>query len=649
MKAINNHTKDELRGFPSRWNILSAAVLFGLALVFGLNTAVLAQNNESGDFDYGKVDLRVGVWLDRAEDEIYQRGEEMGAGFQTNEDAYAVVYRIDADGLVTVLWPRSRLDDGFVFGGHEYLLPVAGARQLRTSNNEGEGFVEAVVSKYPFDLRDLEIDFHHEQNVDKFHFQVAGDPFLAMNEVNFAVTGLENSEEYVVTNYTSYYVHRQVEHPRYLCNQCHFEDEVAYQPYRDTCTLEIKYDYGWVNSWYTDYGYYPVYANPVYVYVDPWTWRPWINFWYWPSYTCAPYYGYGWYGRTCYSWGYSPYYAGNCYTYYDNGSHGNRRYKPLTQGGRGGAVTKTREYASVSRMVNSDTPDSRQRDAMSNRTRMSDLDGLRGRSGNLAATGARRSGGADTKVSPRGRPRFDEGVRTRGNAGLRIRDGGSTTSRSRTNSGVNGRTGGRQTEPDFRHRAGGGGIRSGLVPVSRGSGSSTTVRGSGTSRTGGSVQDRKAGNQTGQRSTQRTIKPVEPRKRGTRVWNSGRSGQSSDRNDRTRQVRPGSNRPSRSTQGTRSGSSSRVKPDSRSKKSSGTKERGSKVKPKSGSSRSKGNTTRSSGSVGNKSNSNSGGSRSSGSSSGGSRSSGGRSGGSRSSGGGSSKGGSRGGGTSHRR
>jgi hypothetical protein len=414
-----------------------------------------------------------------------------------------------------------------------------------------------------------------------------------MNEVNFAVTGLEDSEEYVVTNYTSYYVHREVEHPRYLCNQCHFEDDVAYEPYRDTCTLEITYDYGWVNSWYADYGYYPVYANPVYVYVDPWTWRPWINFWYWPSYVCAPYYGYGWYGGACYSWGYSPYYAGNCYTYYDNGY---RRYQPLTRGDRGGPVTKTREYGGVSRMVNADTPDSRQRDAMTSRTRMSDLDRVKGRSANLATTGARAGGYAGVKA----------------------------TSRSRTN-------GSRATGSDFRHRAGGSSGRSGLVPVVRGAGSSTTVRGGSGSRTGGAVIDRKSGTRPGGSTTQRTIKPVEPRQRGTRVWNSGRSGQSGDRINRTRQVRPGSS----------------VKPRSSQKGTSGAKAPRSSVKPRSGTNQKRSSGTKDSGSVGNnnsRSKSSSAGSRSSGSR----KSGGSSSGGSRGSGGG-SKGGSRSGGTSHRR
>ncbi len=339
MKAIVNDTINGQAGVLFRTGASTVLFLAALVLVLVGQTVSPALGQEigggknSGEFDYSKIDLRVGVWLDHDEKEVYQRGQEMGAGFQTSTDAYAVVYRIDVDGLVTVLWPRSRMDNGFAFGGHEYLLPVAGGRKLKVSTSEGEGFVEAVVSKYPFDLRDLEIDFHHELGPDRFDFRVAGDPFLAINEVNFAVTGLENSEEYVVTNYTSYYVHREVDHPRYLCNQCHFEDDVAYEPYRDSCTLEITYDYGWANGWYEDYGYFPVYANPVYVYVDPWTWRPWVNFWYWPSYTCAPYYGYGWYGGGCYSWGYSPYYAGNCYTSYDNG---NRRYRPLTPGDQGG-------------------------------------------------------------------------------------------------------------------------------------------------------------------------------------------------------------------------------------------------------------------------------------------------------------------------
>ena len=505
-----------------------------------------------------------------------------------------------------------------------------GLSKLNVSVSEGEGLRRGHRLQVSLrSKRDLEVDFHHEPGKTAHRFLVAGDPFLAINEVNFAVTGLENSEEYVVTNYASYYVHQEVDHPRYLCNQCHFEDDVAYEPYQDNCTLEITYDYGWVNSWYGDYGYYPVYANPVYVYVDPWTWRPWVNFWYWPTYACAPYYGYGWYGGACYSWGYSPYYGGNCYTTYNSGY---TRYRPLSGGDASASITKTREYGGVSRMVGSDTPDARQRDAMSNRTRMGDMYGVKGRSSNQATTGVRAGGIESVKATPRNQVRFDDNTRVRGNAGLRIRDGGSVTTRSRSE-------GGRTGEADFRHRAGGSDNRSSLVPVTRGSGSTTSLRGSGNSRTGGAVQDRKTGTTpNSQGSANRSIKPVEPRNRGTRVWNSGRSGQSNDRYDRTRQVRPGSGKGS-SSAGNRTRSTGGVKP-----RSGGTSKTSGAVKPKSGSSRSKSSSNKSSGSV--KSNSKSGSS-----SSGGGRSSGGgsrSSGGSRGGGGGSRGGGGRSGGGSRR-
>jgi len=617
-----------------------------LATVTMVGTPALAQDPEVGNvngyapaktradydsgstgFDYAKMDLRAAVWLDRGEDEIYQKGDEMGVGFQVNQDAYAVVYRIDIEGRVAVLWPRSRFDDGFVFGGHEYLLPVAGARKLRVAAAAGEGYVETVVSKYPFDLRDLEIDFHHEPTADRYDFLVAGDPFLAINEVNYAVTGLEDSAEYVVTNYTSYYVHQAVDHPRYLCTQCHFEDDVAYHPYRDTCTLEISYDYGWSNRWYSDYGYYPVYVNPVYVYVDPWTWRPWVNFWYYPSYVCAPYYGYGWGASYCYSWGYSPYYRGSSHSYYDDGY---RRYRPLNRVADDGTRTKSREYARVSSMVKGDGPDARQRDAMANRSRLKDTDAVRGGgAANRTVDGKFR--GEDRAA--RSRPTIDTAVRTRGSAGLRIRDGGSLKGGSRTGAS-------RSTGSEFRHKAGSSRSPSSFTTVPRTAGGgvrgTSQIRGSENSGGSRANQVKPGARSAGKGGTgSRTLKPVEPRNKGTRVWNSGRT-QQGDRGSRSGQVRPGSSSSGNTSRSTSKGSRS-VQPQKRNWDTSSDK--GSRSSVKSRSSGSKSTPSKRSSSKSSSVKSRSGGSKSSGSS--------GRSSGSRSSG--SSRGGGRGSGSSRGR
>ena len=341
------------------------------------------------DYDYAAESLRVSVWLDRDEDDIYQRGDEQRVTFQTNEDAYAVVYRIDTEGLVTVLWPRDRLDDGFVFGGHEYRLPGREAPALRVEESEGEGYVEAIVSRYPFDLRALEVDFLGDDGGEPYAFRVAGDPFLAMNEVNYAVTGLKDSADDVVTNYARYYVHRQVDHPRYLCAQCHDNDGPRYDPYAAHCTLVIDYDYGWANHWYGRYGYYPVYWNPVWVYVDPWTWSPWVNFWYDPWYVCAPYYD--WRGPYwgCRPWYDSPYYGGGCR---DHWAAGGRRYQPLNRHGDADGVRKGHEYAGVSRQVTDSRLDPAERAAMLGRH------ALAGRAGQTPGDG--RATGASRGAQP---------------------------------------------------------------------------------------------------------------------------------------------------------------------------------------------------------------------------------------------------------
>ena len=49
-------------------------------------------------------DIRVDIWTDAPEDEIYRKGEAFALNFQTNTDLYVVIYRIDVDGLVEVLW-----------------------------------------------------------------------------------------------------------------------------------------------------------------------------------------------------------------------------------------------------------------------------------------------------------------------------------------------------------------------------------------------------------------------------------------------------------------------------------------------------------------------------------------------------------------
>lgn len=482
------------------------------------------ESDADADFDYAAQTLRVALWLDREDTEIYRRGDEQRVGFQTNEDAYAVVYRIDTDGLVTVLWPRDRLDDGFVFGGHEYRLPGREAPALRIDEQEGEGYVQAIVSRYPFDLRALELDFLQDAGGTRVDFRVAGDPFLAMNEVNYAITGLEDAGDNVITNHARYYVHQRVDHPRYLCSQCHTGDSPRYDPYEGHCTLDIDYDYGWSNRWYSTYGYYPVYWNPVYVYVDPWTSRPWVNFWYDPWYVCAPYNG--WYGsyRGCFAWNDSPYYRGGCGPVWDGGS---RRYRPLNRHGDAVAVRKDRGYDMVSRGVSRTSLEPNEREAML--ARRTSVGAARDARGAAPVTVAR---GDKPMVRPT--ERFPATAATRQGGGLRIRPGG------RAEADVDQSK--RPEGPTRRHTAAGadGGAR--LAPVRPGD----RTGDAGARRPAEAGSMRSGDNGTVREGEREGIRALTPRQRGTRVWNSttGRGSQPSERG--ARQDRPARVSPDRS-------------------------------------------------------------------------------------------------------
>lgn len=404
-----------------------------LALASGVQAQNAAPAVEAGN--WADQTLRVSLWLNKNADEVYRRGEPLNVTFQTNDDAYAVVYHIDVEGRVSVLWPTSRFNDGFVFGGHQYRLPARGGERMRAGDREGQGFFHTVVSQYPFDLRDLELDFHHEEEAVAHDFYVAGDPYLAMNEVNFAVTGLEDPSEYAISNFVDYYVHRVVDHPRYMCFQCHDGSE-GYEPYRDHCPITIEADYTWVDQWWDEWGYFPPYVMPVYVYVDPWTHDYWVNYWYRPWYRW-PHWGHHHWHYTCWDWHHSPYWRHDVYVIHQTGGH--PRYRPLDRDhvgrDRGEARTKN-ELVTNRRPADDRIRDMKDRKVLADtRSRIDDRrtdDRIRGGGGTIKNDRKRRE-----------QTRFEEGTssanRERTSPGLRIDQG-----RSRGSSTIQRPTGSRE-------------------------------------------------------------------------------------------------------------------------------------------------------------------------------------------------------------
>ena len=244
--------------------------------------------------------LGVDVWTDRGKDAVYEPGEPVEIKVRAADDAYLIVYDIDSEGYVRVLYPYQG-SSGYVAGRHTYRVPpYQSGLQLVVEGPVGQGYIVAVASREPFKalpwyLRpyDPQADEsgyvggdEDEDNDVTSDGRIMGDPFVAMERIRRTIVEDAQDEDGMGTAYTSYYVHQAVRYPRYLCNDCHRPRYWAWwdgwDPYYTSCSaFDFRVYWGW--SWGPSYWFGTV---PYFCYVPR-------------CYPCAPYdrpYYHGWNG-----------------------------------------------------------------------------------------------------------------------------------------------------------------------------------------------------------------------------------------------------------------------------------------------------------------------------------------------------------------
>jgi len=244
-------------------------IMAAVALTIGATGARAAQRG-----------LDVEVWTDRGHDGVYQPGDAMEVRTRTSDDAYLLVYEIDAEGRVNLLYP-DRGSRGFVDGRETLKVPSERSNlELVVEGPVGQGFVVAVASREPF--RDLPwylrpYDVHaegvgyagepdDEEGVTR-EGRIVGDPFVAMERIRRRVVRDADAADAFATAYTSYYVHHEVRYPRYLCNDCHRPNRWTwwdgFDPYYAQCSVfDFRVNWGW--GWGPSYWFGAV---PYYYYV----------------------------------------------------------------------------------------------------------------------------------------------------------------------------------------------------------------------------------------------------------------------------------------------------------------------------------------------------------------------------------------------
>jgi len=256
--------------------------------------------------------LAVKLWTSRGNDGVYEPGDEIEISARVNRDASLLVYEIDAEGAVHLLFP-TRPDDADVPGGQTLRLPESGEDRLVVEGPVGEGYIVAIAAYdgfrelpwylRPRDPRADEMGYADEDDNESdgvtHEGRIVGDPFVAMERIRRKVLADPSDTHSFATTYATYYVHQEVRYPRYLCYDCHRSNYWSwwdgFDPYYSSCSVfqfRITANWWWGPTYWT--GSVPYYA---YVYRtdcppryrphgtrDTWFsswdgWRRWTDLW----------------------------------------------------------------------------------------------------------------------------------------------------------------------------------------------------------------------------------------------------------------------------------------------------------------------------------------------------------------------------------
>jgi hypothetical protein len=177
---------------------------------------------------------RVQVWTNRGDD-AYTIGQPVRVSFQTEQDAYVTLFRVDTDGRVRVLFPREPWEDNFARGGRVYDVPGLGSStSFEIDDDPGVGYLFGVASADPFAYDAIETADHWDYRSIADDGRVRGDPYVALTDLAEHLV----PPEYAAWDYdlVPYYVQQHYQYPRFLCYDCHsYVSYSRWNPYDYSC------------------------------------------------------------------------------------------------------------------------------------------------------------------------------------------------------------------------------------------------------------------------------------------------------------------------------------------------------------------------------------------------------------------------------
>ena len=165
--------------------------------------------------------LETRVWLDRGEDPVVRRGDEVRIYYRTSADAYGAIFRIDTDGVISLLFPQHPDADEAVRGGRDYRLLFPRSPRWRVDEDPGVGYFFMVASPEPLDFSAFRYDEEEGWDLSEVGATIYEDPYVAIDDYVAAIVPEWEFVPYAL-DFLTYNVGDTHSYPRFLCYVTHY-------------------------------------------------------------------------------------------------------------------------------------------------------------------------------------------------------------------------------------------------------------------------------------------------------------------------------------------------------------------------------------------------------------------------------------------
>lgn len=233
-------------------------LLFLLAVIVILPAAALTAPVEINSSPALKPsvasDVDVSLRLIGGRGAVLMPGRDINLTFQTSSDAYVIIYNIDSEGYVHLLYPADGRPE-MVSGRKVYFLPEQGAGiTWEVGGDTGVEYIHAIAVNDPSRIDRDELYYLAQNSTmpEERRLRIDMDPFLAFNMIDEEL--ISDAERMTpATDYTFFYINHKVDYPGYLCYKCHSPSKIP-DPYAMECP-EVDIEFIAINE---DAGYpYP--------------------------------------------------------------------------------------------------------------------------------------------------------------------------------------------------------------------------------------------------------------------------------------------------------------------------------------------------------------------------------------------------------